>query len=315
MRFFIVWIYLGWKNITTRLTIFLYNTLGLRDKFFCFMLHHIDYRVMFWMSHVSRFLRLTSPAMRGRSAVAEANKRCLLGDEQKRNFTWVTQRRELLNLAVTYGENKQALEQLAHCSEKLNTVVEPLHHAGKPVILAPLHMISDVLTTMVGAAVYPGCATVITSLGADVYQEKERLKGGVNISYCSIHEDNKMIASNLMNAIMEAAEHKRNIMLFPDITPDYTVNTNKAETAKFKCQLFNRQARLHSGIIRLAKVLSAEVVFYHLYYDNEIKIRIYPPMASSSIKDKMPGIIEESISQYPDDWLLWHAHSLYFINE
>jgi hypothetical protein len=77
-----------------------------------------------------------------------------------------------------------------------------------------MHMVSDVLSTMVGAAVFPGKATVITSRSANAHSEAERQLGGVNLTYCSIHEDNKNIAGNLMTSVMEAAENKRNIILF-----------------------------------------------------------------------------------------------------
>lgn len=64
-----------------------------------------------------------------------------------------------------------------------------------------------------------------------------------------------------MMSVMEAAENKRNIILFPDITPDFTQFASKDKTEKLHCQLFGRQANLHSGIIRMARMMSAKVVF------------------------------------------------------
>ncbi|AHG19284.1 ABC transporter [Chania multitudinisentens RB-25] len=315
MRLFAVWFYLAWRNLLTKIARGFNPIRFAHGKVLCWMLRYGDYRLLLWLAALGRGLKLSKRGERIRGFVAAANKQCLIADGRQVNFVKISQRRRLLNLAATFGQNPQILAQLERCKAELNAVVEPLHQAGSPVVLAPLHMVSDVLAGMVGGGVYPGQATVIVSASVEIYQEEARRQGGVNLSYCSIHDDNRAIAGNLMTAIMEAVEHQRNIMIFPDITPDYTVNTNDAETAKLNCTLFNRSANLHSGIIRIARALSAQVVFYYLYYDKGIKIHIYPVVPARSLKTKLPEIIETSITQHPEDWLLWHSHSLFFINE
>ncbi|MBW7981696.1 ABC transporter [Enterobacillus tribolii] len=316
MRFFAVWLYLSWKNFTGKLAEQVGKSREWHGKTARFLFRHLDYRAGFLLAHISRGLRLTGRRRRNLALVAEENKRCLLGpDAAPLRHTWVSQRRQLLDLAATYGQSAQIQSELKQCADQLNQIVEPLHQNGSPVILAPMHMVSDILAGIVGSMVYPGKATVVVSSSAEIYQEQDRAMGGVNLTYCSIHSDNRMIAGNLMDSIMEAADHQRNIMIFPDITPDYTLDTNETRAGKLNCTLFNRPAHLHSGIIRLARVLSAQVVFYNLYYDKGIKIHIEPPVAARELKKKMPVIIEESITRHPADWLLWHAHSLYFINE
>ncbi len=315
MRFFAVWVYLSWRNFLTKIARSFEPFRRAHGKAVCWLLRRGDYRWFLWLAALGRKLRLGNRGERKRAFVAAANKQCLLDDGYKLDYAKLSQRRRLLDLAATFGQNPQVLAQLEQCKAQLNAIVEPLHQAGQPVVLAPLHMVSDVLAGMVGGGVFPGQATVIVSVSAEIYEEKARQLGGVNLSYCSIHDDSRAIAGNLMTAIMEAAEHQRNIIIFPDITPDYTVNTNEAETAKLHCRLFNRPANLHSGVIRIARALSAQVVFYYLYYDKEIKIHIYPPMPARSLKAQLPEIIEESIARHPGDWLLWHSHSLFFINE
>ncbi|CAI0746388.1 ABC transporter [Serratia fonticola] len=315
MRLFAVWVYLAWREALTTLA---RGSLPLRrayGKTVCWLLHHGNYRWFLGLGALGRWLRLNDRGDRRRAFVAEANKQSLLGADYQGNFARTSQRRRLLELAATYGQSPQVAAQLARCQAELNAVVEPLHQAGHPVVLAPLHMLSDVLAGMVGAGVFPGQATAIVSVSVEVYHARARELGGVNLSYCSIHDDNREIAGNLMGAIMEAADHQRNIMIFPDISPDYTVNTNTAQTAKLSCRLFDRPANLHSGVIRIARALSAQVVFYYLYYDKEIKIHIDPPMPARSVKARLPEIVESSIVRHPEDWLLWHAHSLFFINE
>ncbi|PKB89431.1 ABC transporter [Ewingella americana] len=315
MKLFALWSVLFYKNIIVRCQYLFYKLRVISYRAHCLLFRYIDYRIIFVLSHISRFLGLTCRDVKLRAAVAQSNRQCLLNDNKKFDYIWLTQRRQLLIKAVTYGQNRSALQELSACSTKLNEVVEPLQREGQPVILAPLHMVSDVLGTMVGAGVFPGKATVITSRSADMHSEAERQMGGVDLMYCSIHEDSKNIAEKLMASVMEAVEIKRNIILFPDITPDFTHFANKAKAEKLSCRIFDRPANLHSGIIRLARMMSAKVVFYHLYYDKGLHIYIHEPVSAKKLKNEMPRIIEKSIREYSTDWMLWHSHSLFFINE
>jgi len=315
MKFFALWCALFWKNLSVRLMWFFYKLRLIGYRAHCLLFRHIDYRIILGLSRFGRFLGLTPRPVKLRAAVAHSNRKCLLDDKKTFNYIWQTRRRELLIQAVTYGQSRRALRELAACSAALNAVVEPLQRAGQPVILAPLHMVSDVLSTMVGAAAYPGKATVITSRSANAHDEAERQLGGVDLTYCSIHDNNKTLAGNMMTSVMEAAENKRNIILFPDITPDFTNFASKDKSEKFPCRIFGRPAHLHSGIIRLARMMSAQVVFYHLYYDKGLKIAVHDPVPAKKLKTEMPGIIERSISEHSTDWMLWHSHSLFFINE
>lgn len=317
MRFWVVWVYLSWKDSQTVFTPLVRALKKLPWKVACFVSQHLHYKLLFVTAHSQRLLGLTSHAQKNRARVGNSNYHCLLGEKRDLDLTWTRQRREILDLAATWGRSNQVRQQLARCSEQLDSVVAPLHAAGTPVILAPLHMVSDVLCGIIAANVTPGKATVIvsSSIQVETLNAQARQLGGVNLSYCSIHSDSKLIAGGLMAAIEEASALRTNIVVFPDITPDYTLNTNETRSAKFPCRLFGRPAKLHSGIIRLARMLSAQVVFYHLHYDRQIKIHIEPPVPAKALKKRMPEIIEACITRHPDDWMLWHAHSLYFIND
>ncbi len=49
------------------------------------------------------------------------------------------------------GTKPKIMAQVRVCTLELDSVVAPLHQQNKPVVLAPMHMVSDVLATMVGA--------------------------------------------------------------------------------------------------------------------------------------------------------------------
>lgn len=315
MRFVVVWLYLGCLNGADALRRRAAALGRWRNALACLLLRYMNYRVVLSVINgISRF-PFVARSLKARAHVAAANKRALLEKGEVMDFVRLTQRRKVLEMAATWAQNPRVLADIARCSAELDAVVAPLHEAGSPVILAPLHMVSDVLAGMVGAGVTPGKTTVIVSQSVELYQREVRQLGGIEMDYCSIHDDSRDIAGNLMDAVMEAASLQRNIMLFPDITPDYTVHASRTSTAKLPCRLFGRQAHLHSGILRIARMLSAQVVFYHLYEEGGLKLHIHPPVAARGLKKMLPDIIESAIRQHPDDWMLWHAHSLYFINE
>ncbi|WP_049010439.1 ABC transporter [Citrobacter koseri] len=248
------------------------------------------------------------------SIVATENFRCLTGKTARINMAWITARRRLLEEGATRGQNRALLKQIQTCSASLDNVVAPLHHDNIPVILAPMHSVSDVLAAMVGAGITPGKASVVISSSAERFNEKMRKLGGLQLTYCSIHQQNKALASNLVSLIIDVAEGRQNMIIFPDVTPDFTLQAEGMREAKLSCALFGRAARLHQGGVRLSKMINAQVVFYNLFYDEGLKIRIHPPVKADNVASVMPEFIENTIREYPMDWLLWHSHSLYFIN-
>lgn len=259
-------------------------------------------------------LRLVGRAFRMQNAVATENYRCLTGQPGRINAAWIAVRRRLLEEAATWGRNPALLRDIQRCTAELDDVVAPLHQAKTPVILAPLHCVSDILAAMVAAGVTPGKASVVVSASAGLYNPHARALGGLQLAYCSIHQENKALAGELMSLITGTAAGQQNMIIFPDISPDYTQQAEGALAAKLPCRLFDRPAKLHNGVVRLAGVIAAQVVFYHLYYDRGLRIRICSPVPAKAVADVMPGIIEQTLRDYPQDWLLWHSHSLYFIN-
>lgn len=267
-----------------------------------------------WLARGLCSLGLLGRNYRHQNAVATQNLRSLTGQRGAVNAAWIATRRSILEMAATWGQNPRMLRQMADCAAQLDKVVAPLHQQNIPVVLAPLHAVSDILSGMVAAGVTPGKATVVVSSSAEVYNQQVREMGNVSLSYCSIHQDNKQLASTLMSLMMDVAEGQQNLVIFPDITPDYTVQTEEGYSSQLACRIFDRPARLHSGVVRLSRAVSAQVVFFQLYYEGGLRIHIHEPVRARKAAAALPGIIEQSLTEHPQDWLLWHSHSLFYIN-
>ena len=127
-------------------------------------------------------LRLLGRQYRGRSAVATQNYRCLTGVEGRIDAGWIAMRRQLLEIGATWGQHPATLAQMQACTRELDAVVAPLASQKTPVVLAPLHCVSDILAAMVGAGVTPGKASVVVSSSAESYTVASRKMGGVALA-------------------------------------------------------------------------------------------------------------------------------------
>ncbi|WP_075181613.1 ABC transporter [Pantoea sp. 1.19] len=259
-------------------------------------------------------LRLFGRGWRAQRAVATENIRSLTGQPPALPADWIALRRRLLEQAATWGQHPALRQQIQRCAAELDRVVAPLHRARQPVILAPLHTVSDVLAAMVGASVTPGKASVVVSASAEHYPADVRALGGVQLAYCSIHQQSDSLALRLAALVGDVTAGEQNLIIFPDITPDYTLQAEGALAARLPCRLFGRAAHLHQGAVRLAGMMSARVVVYHLWYEGGLHIRIHDPLAADQVADTLPTLIEQTLRARPHEWLLWHSHSLFFIH-
>lgn len=314
VRIFILWTVFGFKNSAERI-VDLRHSLSRTALFFLRrMVRYGPLPVLLVVAKGLCALRLTGRLFHLRNAVANENYRCLTGQNGRIDVAWIAVRRRLLEEAATWGQNAGLLQQIRECTAELEAVVAPLHQQKTPCILAPLHTVSDVLAAIVGASVTPGKACALVSSSAELYNARARALGGIALSYCSIHQENNALASSLMAHITEVATGQQNMIIFPDISPDYTLQAEGSLAAKLPCRLFGRSAKLHSGVVRLAGAVAAQVVFYHLSYDSRLRIHIHPPVSSLNVAGVLPRVIESTLREHPQEWLLWHSHSLYFIN-
>ena len=244
--------------------------------------------------------------------IAEENFRCLTGRKPEYSLSWTQLQRVILEDAAIWGRNEKILEEIQQCAEQLNYIVSGLRQQGRTVILAPLHIVSDTLAAIVASLVAPKISTIIVSSGAEKFRELCRTNENAKLYFCSIHQDNIAFSRQLSAVINDVTDGKQNLIIFPDIPPTYTSMVSTLGKHKIECKLFDRPAKLHDGILRLSKIMSACVLFFYIYYDNGLKINIYSPVEPEQIAVKAPAIIEESIREHPEQWILWHNGFLFF---
>lgn len=275
-----------------------------------------SYRFLIFIAKIKQKLGWYRRSLKDRDAVAQANYRNLVNPKGHVDYVGMHHRRVILETASTWGENRDLHAQIRDCAERLSAVVAPVHAKGKPVILAPLHMVSDILEAIVAVKATPRRVTAITSSRADVFRGEDRARGGIDIDYVSIHNATQNLAGDLMSFVQDAIDGKRDLIIYPDITSDFTVHARGRHTPKIPCTLFGRRGQLHEGVIRMSRLMSAPVIFYYLCFDGKkLDIHIEAPLSGRKLKENLPVIIETAIRNRSDDWMLWHAHSLYFIND
>lgn len=314
IRFLVVWSVFSLRKWTAQLALCCSPLMTFGKKLTCKIMRHIPMPMLLGLMHLLCRAGVIGRQYRQRSYVATENYRCLIGAEGEIDAAWMNLRRQLLEMGATWGQHPAALSQLQACINELDRVVAPLVAEKTPLVLAPLHCVSDILAAMVGAGVGPKKASVVVSSSAESYTLAARTLGGVALSYCSIHQDNTELAGSLMKLMNDVMEGQENMIIFPDIPADYTVQTHEAQSGKIACRIFDRTAKLHNGVQRFSRIVSARVVFYHLYYQQGLKIKIYSPLTPKEVTKNLPIIIENTLRNYPQDWLLWHSHSLFFIN-
>jgi len=284
-----------------------------RERLTIWMVRNINTTLLTHLFVLIKWLGFRNKKDRANEALSQENMKCLINGGKYRSFIRSKVQQEILETAATCAFNKSILKQLNQCSVELDNIVSKLHAQGNPVIMAPLHMLSDTLAAMVASNVTPMKATVIIlSHSGEKYPQEICQSAGFNIEYCPIDVNNGQLTKQLKTAYTEGIKQKTNIVIFPDITPYYTgadINKNKNMVA---CKIFNRPAHLHQGVIRFSKMLNAKVVFYYLHYDKGIKIHIYTPVEAVNVELETPKIIENAIKRSPESWLLWHQHFLYF---
>lgn len=212
--------------------------------------------------------------------------------------------------------NPILLAQLEQCADTINQYILTMDQ-NHPVILAPMHFVSDLVVGVMSSMVSPRRAIIISTHEDDALCENEdEVLRLLNISMKKSNPLHIKI-SELKSLIRSVKQRKENFIIYPDALPEVTYQLTQKNMKTFKCHLFKREAKLHYGIVELARMCDAQVLFYGIYYDKEkqkINVDIYGESSHQELEVNAPKFIEGAILKHPEDWMLWSSPSFFYFN-
>lgn len=212
--------------------------------------------------------------------------------------------------------DSKILSELEQCAIKINEYKSNLQ-TEKPIILAPMHFVSDLIVGVMSSMVEPRESVIISTHHDDALCSNENsslLK--LNIKMKKV-DPTTIKLYELKSIIKIIKEKKANFVIYPDAPPEVTHHLTGKSMKTFKCSIFKHHAKAHSGIIELAKLSNADVLFYSLFYNKknkEINIKIHGVSSANDLEMKIPMYIEKALCEHPDDWILWSSPSFFYYN-
>lgn len=214
-----------------------------------------------------------------------------------------------------YFHNKSLLREVKMCAVKLQAQVEVLRATGTPVIFAPMHTISDMLAAMVCGFVTPGNLAIISSHKTNSLGPDEAAGyAALNMTLVKFHpvDSNPVVLKQILRSVKN---HSTNLLVYPDVLPEVTERVFKKSMRTTDCKMFDRPAKIHSGLSELSRMAGATVIFFCLFErDGKLDIDILDQVQFAHVPEATPNIIQRAITSYPYVWLLWHSPSFFYFN-
>lgn len=292
-----------------------------RTQFSCWLAQRL------WRSRVLRLpalsgvlVRLLATRMRLKSGCrtqqlrAEINVRRTAGDTCQVSYYRQWSEKRLLDNAL-YHNDTRLLAQLHACGAELTDYLRLHTDPNRPVILSPLHMVSDVLASVLCALINPGETLVISThaddtLGNNEAQSLEAM--GVRLKKLN------PLASDgpaLKALLRKVRSRQSQLVIFADAPPEVTLRLTRKAMRCDEYLLFGRPARLHAGVSELARLSNAQVVFFGLHQQHRrLQLACFGVADASNLKHVLPHVIEQALCRHPESWLLWHSPSFFYFN-
>lgn len=248
---------------------------------------------------------------RPRGAMCERLRREVAGMPDGIQYRVAMRRRMVLDSAVCCAA-PTLVPMLEACAAQLEAAISRASRRGGPPVLAPLHMCSDITATVVAALAAPRRAHVFSIYG----QERIGLMEASHLQAHGMtviqHAPDAPLAAH-RRIMRELREHAANLVMFPDILPQFSEAYLGYAMRTRSVRLFGREARLHVGAESFARMAGVGILPFYIYWqDDRLAIRIFDPC------DDVDGIarcMEQALWSHGDQWLLWHFPSLFYFND
>jgi hypothetical protein len=256
------------------------------------------------------FTRMERQTKRDRfsAQIWDANRERLIGDEHTIGYRELKRRRILLESAIYHADPKLKA-MMIECAAELSRAREALIQRGYTAIFAPFHFCSDAVATVTAAMVPPYRCHAYSIYSQNYFgnDEADHLKS-FGAELIQHHPDNPATHQRVM--LREVRTGLANIVIFPDILPQFTAGLLGRVMRTRNVTLFDREARLHSGAEEIARMAGGKLIPYYVYWkDRRLSIRIFEPCEDI---EEIASCIEQSLRECGDQWLLWHFPSLFY---
>lgn len=226
------------------------------------------------------------------------------------------------SLTAMLHQEKLLLYRNAHIEAEVrkcaNELKEAMHGCDN-VILAPLHYYSDYMAAAVAALATDKRINLLSVYENNGYERKfgqcfDGLIGRAN-QRDPLARSSAEAAKVLRSFTDSKKTDQEQLVVFPDITPEYSCRITGKYIKYQKVQLFGRGALMHPGVFRLAKITGMDVLVFLIFYkEGNIYLHIVDRISPEAITDALPRAIEAALKRYPENWLLWNYTSFYYFN-
>lgn len=285
----------------------------IKNKLVALFFKYIDYRFLLYVSKRYCFLFGKDYGLNSSFRQTHYN---ILGFQSTTTHFFCVMRQKILKNALAH-ENKQLLEQLEACAEKIRSYIDE-NKISSHLIFAPLHTVSDILQTVIAARVTRKPVVVVSVHNSmqSLHEKQNNNSQGISIEQFNPEAMKGNEGNSFQNIIFSLVENQKNLVIFPDAIPECTTRLTKKKMKTYPVRLLERSCELHSGIPVFSRLLKQSTLFYCIQLDdkNNLNVDILDCVGHRKVEKKMPELVELGIGRYNNEWTLWHYTSFFSYN-
>lgn len=285
----------------------------IKRKLFALFFKHVDYRFLLYVSKKYCFLFNKDYGLNNSFRQTHYN---ILGVQSATTHCFCVMRQKILKNALA-NENKQLLNQLEACAEKIRRYIDE-NNISSHLIFAPLHTVSDILQTVIAARVTRKPVVVISVHNSmqSLHEKQTNNSQGISIEQFNPEAMEGNEGNSFQDILISLVENQKNLVIFPDAIPECTTRLAKKKMKTYPVKLLERNCELHSGIPVFSRILKQSTLFYCIKLDdkNNFHVDILDCVGHREVEKRMPELVEQGISIFNDEWILWHYTSFFSYN-
>jgi len=285
----------------------------IKSKLVALLFKYIDYRFLLYIAEKYCFLFGKDYGLNSSFRQTHYN---VLGIQSATTHFFCVMRQKILKNALIH-ENKQLLEQLEACAEKIRSYIDE-NKISSHLIFAPLHTVSDILQTVIAARVMSKPVVVVSVHNSmqSLHEKQNNNSQGISVEQFNPEAMAGNEGNSFQDIIVSLVENQKSLVIFPDAIPECTTRLTKKKMKTYPVRLLGRSCELHSGIPVFSRLLKQSTLFYCLQMDNKnnLNVDILDCVDHRKVEEQMPELVEQGICRYNDEWTLWHYTSFFSYN-